>query len=340
MFYSLQALRGIAAWMVVFHHIEQSYYMGNSNHYFWQFFSQIGGFGVDVFFVLSGFVMALASKKYNGKGISFAVNRFFRVMPVYWIYTLVLLLSILLLPLGSYLTAWDGSTLFKSLLLIPNLNLNGYGYYPTLYVGWTLTYEMFFYLVFSIALAVNFSKPVLFCVALLTLITVLTRWTPFLGQTSFLLIEFIVGMAIYKFVSSSIYQRSSTIHWLMFALLVLLNVALFFQLENTLPAKILAACNVVLFFIFIDKLFDKKYWLANKLILLGEYSYSTYLCHIIVIGWFSGLLGVSSNSYVDKFIIVSILLVVYYCSKVSYIYIEKNHAIYSLRDLITRKLAR
>jgi len=340
MFYSLQALRGIAAWMVVFHHISQSYYMGNSTHYFWQFFSQIGGFGVDIFFVLSGFVMALASQKYNGKGISFALNRFFRVMPVYWIYTLILLLSISLLPLGAFLTAWDSTTLLKSLLLIPNLNLNGYGNYPTLYVGWTLTYEMFFYLIFSISLAVKFSKPVLLCVTLLTIITILTRWTPFLGHTSFLLIEFIVGIAIYKFVSSSIYHRSTKMHWFLLILLILLNWFLFLLIENTLPGKILAACNIVLFFIYIDKFFDKKYWLANKLILLGEYSYSTYLCHIIVIGWFSGLLGVSSNGYIDKLIILSILLVVYYCSKISYTYIEKNHPINELRDLITRKLAR
>tara|TARA_R110001583_G_scaffold7158_6_gene35660 strand:- start:7422 stop:7589 length:168 start_codon:yes stop_codon:yes gene_type:complete len=51
---SLQILRGIAAWAVVFTHIQQSYFMGESDNFLLVFFGNYGGFGVDVFFVLSG----------------------------------------------------------------------------------------------------------------------------------------------------------------------------------------------------------------------------------------------------------------------------------------------
>ncbi|NOT83581.1 MAG: acyltransferase family protein [Methylococcaceae bacterium] len=54
---SLQALRGLSAWLVVYHH-----YMQMVHHFHYQssvgaFFVNYGGMGVDVFFIISGFIM-------------------------------------------------------------------------------------------------------------------------------------------------------------------------------------------------------------------------------------------------------------------------------------------
>ncbi|EPM6963361.1 acyltransferase family protein [Vibrio alginolyticus] len=60
---SLQVLRGVAAWAVVYHHYMQIFYNFESSNYIGEIFSQRGGFGVDLFFVLSGFVMFIAATR-------------------------------------------------------------------------------------------------------------------------------------------------------------------------------------------------------------------------------------------------------------------------------------
>lgn len=86
-FHSLQILRGIAAWMVVYHHVMQFYFSFHADSAIGHFFAKYGNFGVDIFFVLSGFVMYFSARNKNQSGVEFLVNRAFRVMPVYWFYT-------------------------------------------------------------------------------------------------------------------------------------------------------------------------------------------------------------------------------------------------------------
>ncbi|MGJ8694441.1 MAG: acyltransferase family protein [Thalassotalea sp.] len=152
-----------------------------------------------MFFILSGFVMALVSKKHLHSGVSFGINRLYRLVPIYWFYTFLLVFSILILPNGTYLTWWQDFSLLKSLLFIPNINPNGHGYYPTLYVGWTLIYELFFYLVFTAILVMRLPKPTIACALLLLVIAYFTRWHPFLGHSSLLLVEFAIGIIIFEY---------------------------------------------------------------------------------------------------------------------------------------------
>ena len=63
MFNSLQILRGIAAWAVVFHHYTQSFYSFDVENSLAVVFAKYGSIGVHIFFVLSGFVMALSVQK-------------------------------------------------------------------------------------------------------------------------------------------------------------------------------------------------------------------------------------------------------------------------------------
>ncbi len=112
------------------------------------------GFGVDIFFVLSGFIMTHTAASEFGKGgapLRFFLRRCARVIPLYWLLTSVMLLgalvapSLLAVPIGSF------SHVLASYFFIPS----GRGVdeiRPVLALGWTLNYEMLFYVFFAAAL--------------------------------------------------------------------------------------------------------------------------------------------------------------------------------------------
>lgn len=130
---SIQCLRGAAALAVVVYHA----LMGVG--------VQEPGFasGVDLFFVISGFVMQSAIDERPQTPLGFLRRRLIRVGPPYWIATL---LAFFLARAAPDWVAADPSLdhLLRSLAFIPHYDGQG-GPFPTLKVGWTLNYEMLFY---------------------------------------------------------------------------------------------------------------------------------------------------------------------------------------------------
>nr|WP_232247679.1 acyltransferase family protein [Pseudomonas putida] len=120
------------------------------------FDNPVGDFGVDIFFVISGFVMWVTTEGKN-KGIrEFWVSRILRVAPLYWVFTCVLVAAALLMPsLFFNSRAVDPVFLLKSLFFIPALNPDVGDVTPVYTIGWTLTYEMFFYAIFGLSLALK-----------------------------------------------------------------------------------------------------------------------------------------------------------------------------------------
>jgi len=88
---SLQILRGGAAWLVVYHHYMQMFYNFESESKLGHLIGWKGNVGVDIFFVLSGFVMYLCATRPYTNGWEFFIKRLFRVLPAYWFYTFILL---------------------------------------------------------------------------------------------------------------------------------------------------------------------------------------------------------------------------------------------------------
>jgi exopolysaccharide production protein ExoZ len=336
---SLQILRGLAAWAVVFNHINQSYFMGKTDSLFWGVFKDYGGFGVDIFFVLSGFVMALVSNKYLQSGITFGVNRAFRLIPIYWFYTLLLVISILVLPSGTYLTSWEGLSLLKSLFFVPNINPNGYGYYPTLYVGWTLIYELFFYVIFSIVLTLKLPKPSIICSIILVLIAYVYRWDPFLGHSSLLLIEFSLGILIFEYHKAiklkNIFLKA------IFPIVVLTSLAcIFLYIDKMQFSKFFCAGLLVYIFILSEKFFSKQLKLFHFLKVVGDQSYSTYLNHIIIIGWAYYLFGDLKSTPMNYLVVVTICISIMVVSRFSYIHIETSKYISHFKLMIINVLTK
>jgi peptidoglycan/LPS O-acetylase OafA/YrhL len=161
--------------------------------------------GVDVFFVISGFVMAISlpglAGKPNKAGV-FLWRRFTRIVPLYWAAVTVKIVQLQLWPtkaLNCILTPWR---IAASYLFIPARNGKG-ELYPIVVVGWTLSYEMFFYLLFAVALALDIS-PLAFLTPCLTAVAFLgaTRtaaWPDFTAVISPLVIEFLFGIILAHF---------------------------------------------------------------------------------------------------------------------------------------------
>ena len=110
-----------------------------------------GGIGVPIFFVISGFVMVVASAKLTrdaaGARVFFA-RRLLRIVPLYWLVTLVKVAIALAAPAVVHHNHFDLIYAVKSFLFIPAYNAAG-EVHPIHGVGWTLLHEMFFYIVFA-----------------------------------------------------------------------------------------------------------------------------------------------------------------------------------------------
>ncbi|MEA5258958.1 acyltransferase [Arcicella aquatica] len=148
---SIQFLRGFAAFVVVFYHIG-GYIKKNFPVSFLGDFFGFGFAGVDLFFVISGFIIHFTSKQYLDQPAYFTEylkKRFLRVFPIYWVVmTGLFLLGWLIsnvLNKDVFSTAYPHtfSAYFQTYFLVPfHFAINP--------VTWTLSFELFFYLCFSL----------------------------------------------------------------------------------------------------------------------------------------------------------------------------------------------
>ncbi|MEZ5787329.1 MAG: acyltransferase [Xanthobacteraceae bacterium] len=148
---SLQILRALAATSVVVVHgygwLLQSVGLPNPS----PGFSSLGGAGVELFFVISGFVMVYTSEPMFGRPDGpkiFALHRLIRIVPLYWLVTALYIAASLAFP--SFDKHYGLDFIVASLLFIPMENSLG-AVMPIIGQGWTLNYEMLFYAVFALA---------------------------------------------------------------------------------------------------------------------------------------------------------------------------------------------
>ena len=188
-FQSIHYLRAAAATMVVVFHIFSNVPFMHSGlqHAFW-----LRG-GVDLFFVISGFVMVQSTIGRKITPAQFIGQRALRIIPMYWVATFAVMMQI------------EGEWLFKlkSMLFIPAVNPESGMMQPVLEPGWTLNYEMFFYAVFAVSLFLKESLrlPAIACMfALLVFVGGIAENSQSVEfYTRPLVIEFVLGMAIARY---------------------------------------------------------------------------------------------------------------------------------------------
>lgn len=138
---SIQVLRGVAAFLVVIAHVIEHPMRSQPNSAL-----ITGRFGVEIFFVISGFIIAFVAGNSRFDPGSFAIRRALRIVPLYWFCTAVVFALALVAPSLFKTTVADVGHLLRSLVFIPSPDpSNASDWRPLFKLGWTLNYEMFFY---------------------------------------------------------------------------------------------------------------------------------------------------------------------------------------------------
>jgi peptidoglycan/LPS O-acetylase OafA/YrhL len=153
---NLQILRFVAAALVLISHVQHEALKGTfldiSNYHPWTAIYFAGG--VDIFFVISGFIMyAIASGDFGRPGAArqFLLRRIARIVPPYWLFTTAMIAAAYIFSDHVTHSALDPAHIAASYLFFPFDNPYGRAY-PVLMLGWTLNYEFYFYMVFGAAL--------------------------------------------------------------------------------------------------------------------------------------------------------------------------------------------
>lgn len=203
-FLFIQALRGIAALMVVaFHCWRELHWRGRLPDHDALAVFGIFDFGVDLFFVISGFVMVHSTRNLAGGWRAaghFLRRRLLRIAPMYWGATLLFLLPLLAAPhllrrsgyTAAYIAASFGFIPWQRPLdVVPSVS-------PIYGLGWTLNYEMAFYALLAALVGIGARRRVpIVCVVMLALAIAGFAVPPTMPQAYFytrsLLLEFAFG---------------------------------------------------------------------------------------------------------------------------------------------------
>jgi exopolysaccharide production protein ExoZ len=282
---NIQALRALAAIGVMSAHI------GSQLPPELQRWPQEGTKGVDLFFVISGFIMVhITRDRWVGAG-RFLLARALRIYPL-WLICLFYFTNIL-----SSLThqAMTGAPLdwyaIKSALLIPALDPDGAVYPAGLIIGWTLSYELFFYLVFAVVMQASGPKHLTLKLAIalsamLALSSVLPAgaFQKFLGNSVYL--EFLIGVFI-----GELYTRNrlgAAFGALLAVVLVIPYLPLAWYPYTSLRCVDFGLSMGVI--VAAALLLERWSLRAPKpVVFLGDGSYSIYLVHLLTFGFFINL---------------------------------------------------
>lgn len=144
-FISIQYLRGLAAILVLASHALLYPLVDHHLGY-----SRLGWLGVILFFVISGFIMVVVTGEGRFTAIDFLRRRFVRIVPMYWGATVIAAILALLAPQMFKTMVYDTGQLLLSLLFVPFFNPVSGSIHPLYKLGWTLNYEVFFYVCFAL----------------------------------------------------------------------------------------------------------------------------------------------------------------------------------------------
>lgn len=283
--YNIQALRALAAYAVVSHHIIDSFknYIA-IDKFDWDI--NLGSFGVELFFVISGYIMIATNSSKSQSYLIFLAHRLIRVAPMYWILTLA---ASALMLFGFRIFGgreFSAQHLIASLLFLPYF-IDGKIVAPILFVGWTLNYEMFFYLLFAMSMILKIENA-----RAITLITVLAALialrviypgniTEYIGNE--IILGFGCGIIVWLLTKKTKLGRSFGFAGLAGGLIGLILID-FFHIDKMAHGSLLvsiAAAAITAGTISLEQMGISagRGWLVHQ----GNASYTVYLIHPFVI---------------------------------------------------------
>ena len=272
-FVGLQSLRALAALMVLIGHViaEAEHYMG---------FTLDRGLipwtrGVDIFFVISGVIITLSGTRFISQPSQFLWRRALRLVPLYYLFTTLMVITLLVLPDAAKETMLDPKQILSSYGFVPYERHDG-RVAPVLSLGWTLNYEMLFYALFAVCLALPYRH--------LTITSMLIGLGAIGGLVAFesaqltfwtnpIVIEFLFGIALARVWQAGWYMPSGTTA----VVLMIAGVCLLIALDRTGLPRFIAAGLPAAMFVAAGTLFCPP--IATPWQGLGDASYALYLSH-------------------------------------------------------------
>jgi exopolysaccharide production protein ExoZ len=307
-FLGIQALRIVAACLVVVTHSTfYAFERLDKSFSVWQ----RGTRGVDIFFVISGFVMIYSSQRLfaspDGWKI-FAERRILRIAPLYWLVT-TLKICIVLLTAGFALhTILSPTTAVCSYLFLPARDLDG-KIEPLVGVGWTLNFEMLFYFLFTLALFLQ-RNVVKFVGVILTALSIgaifrHADWPPIAFYLNSIVLEFFLGMLIAKACIHQIFiPKNYAYLMLAFGFFILL----FPATDLNLPKFLVNGVPAMLIVWSVASLRTIDELIPRWVLYLGDASYAIYLIHPFVCPLPPALLSRFHLNYPWVSVILSVVL--------------------------------
>lgn len=316
----LQVLRFVAAFLVMCAHVK-FVWRDDETPWFWD--TAGAACGVDIFFVISGFVISMTADRARSAQ-AFLMDRFFRVLPLYILMSFVIGAKRILIGEGVTINA-----IVNSVLFLPILDAGRYTNTIHPY-GWSIAYEMWFYLLLSIALLFSSGRRAsLYCATVLFVGSVLVL---FLYDSVWLLPDFLFNPLVLEFSAGCLlyhfrekigrYTIHASIALPLFALGVCATSFLGYHLEiiadtglGGARALIWGGFAVSVFILFYSM--EKRVRWPRFLVVLGTASYSIYMIQPLTLRLASGL-DLGANLRMIFFICVTTL-----GGWISYILVER-----------------
>lgn len=330
----LQVFRGLAAVMVILAHCDLIFNQNFQKDFCFKIFN-FGGSGVDFFFVLSGFIILYIHQYDLGKKNklkTFFIKRATRIYPIYWV-VLTLKLS------ASFFFAYDSDTgernlleVFKALILFPqNREILSSSF---LGVSWTLSYEVFFYIMFGllIGLLPKYSFPLITAWLLGTFAHFIGIWQ--IPKESFMLqflfnehnLEFVLGCLAAYIVSKHKIKQGMILICVGAFLYTLGAINYYYKIPEISPVISFGIPSMLLVVGSTSLEMSKHINVNDFLIYIGNASYSIYLMHGFAINNITKIIlkvapDITQNTLILNMLglIIAVIALLFGCAVYSYI---------------------
>ncbi len=293
--------------------------------------------GVDVFFAISGFIMYVTSSALEPglrSALSFCRKRFIRIVPIYWFFTTLMLAATLLAAKHMTNPGMEVGHVLASYAFLPSEHPAAATLQPLLRVGWTLNYEMFFYVLFACSLLVPGPmrfRGILVSIFALGAIGVATDPGGLLGfYTDSVIISFAFGLVVGKLYANGILHGSG--RGLLLGIMAIVAFVLLGPLRNIGPGDFgirgmtlgVPAALLLASFVCLERIGGQVFpRLASALTTLGDSSYSLYLSHMFAIGVFK----MAFSPFTLAEVLIALPLCVLFCiicGHLAYLLLEKR----------------
>jgi len=285
---SIQFMRAIAALFVLYFH---AITMVSTHGGYKTAVSCSGAVGVDIFFIISGFVIFLLTNRKAQPPGKFLARRVIRISPPYWLYTSITVALLLFVPEAYRRLKFDPVFVLTSYFFLLGDNTAGHPG-TVLGVGWTIAFELYFYVLFTVALLFTPRSPLRTIIPVIffgTALSFLIKDIPSFAQVaiSALPLEFLAGCLLAKaYLARYFLPQKLCLPLITVALGEIWYVGYVHMFTDPLAAGRvvffgLPAMTLVYCIVSLEAISHLKF--PKIVLFIGNSSYSLYLCHGFVL---------------------------------------------------------